>query len=79
MKINNKLKAQISYTHYAYQIKGGVFEFLAELDTPNKQIKARRSQDAREMAQALMVWGDDGGAIDSTTHNEGKNGEKNYE
>lgn len=80
MKTNNKLKPQIPYTHHAYQTKGGVFVLLAELDTPKKQtVKARQSQDAREMVWALMVWGDDGGAVVSTTANERKNGEKNHE
>jgi len=63
-KINIKLKPQIPYTHHTYQTKAGIFVLLAELDTPKKQmVKARRSQDAREMVQALMVWGDDGGAV----------------
>lgn len=74
---NNKLKPQIPYTHHVYQTKSRVFVLLAELETPKKQtVKARRSQDVREMVQALMVWGDDGGAVDSTTTNERKNGEK---
>ncbi len=68
MKTNNKLKPQIPYTHHTYQTKGGVFVLLAELDTPKKQtVKARRSQDAREMVRALMVWQDDGGAVEDAT------------
>ena len=64
MKTNNKLKPQIPYTHHTYQTKRGLFVLPTELDTPKKQtVKARRSQDAREMVRALMVWGDDGGAV----------------
>ena len=67
MKTDNKLKPQIPYTRHAYQTKGGFFVLLAKLDASNKQaVKAQRSQDNREMVQALMVWGDDGGAIIST-------------
>ena len=64
MKTSNKLKPQIPYSHHAYQTKGGVFMLLTELDTPKKEtVKARQSQDARAMMRALMVWGDDGGAV----------------
>ena len=64
MKTNNKLKPHIPYTRHTYQTKGGLFVLLSELDIPKRQaVKARRSQDAREMVQALMMWGDDGAAV----------------
>jgi hypothetical protein len=71
MKTNNKLKPQIPYTRHTYQTKGGLFVLLYELDISKRQaVKARCSQDTRAMVQALMVWGDDGGAVVSTTINE---------
>lgn len=68
MKTNNKLRPQIPYTPHAYQRKRGLFVLPTELHTPKKQmVKAPRSQDVREMAQALMVWLDDGGAEEGAT------------
>ena len=50
----------------------------SELDISKRQaVKVRSSQEAREMVQALMMWGDDGGAIVRTTNQPIKeNGEK---
>ncbi len=64
MKTNQKLKPHIPYTRHAHQTKGGLFVMPSELDKSKRQaVKVRRSQEARELVQALMVWGDDGGAV----------------
>lgn len=77
MKTNSKLKRKIPFAHLTYQTKKGFFVSLAELDTLKQQIvDARRLKDVREMVQALMVWGDDGGAVERSPTNERKNGEK---
>ena len=78
MKTNNKLKPHIPYTRHTHQTTGGLFVLRSELDISKRQaVKVRSSQEAREMVQALMIWGDDGGAIVRATNQPIKeNGEK---
>ncbi len=52
----------------------------SELDKSKRQaVKAQRSQDAREMACALMIWGDDGGKVVRIPTSQQKKMEKNHE
>lgn len=49
----------------------------SELDKSKRQaVKARRSLEARELVQALMIWGDDGGAVNRTPTSQQKKTEK---
>lgn len=77
MKTNQKLKPHIPYTRHTHQTKEGLFMMPCELDKSKRQaVKVRRSQEARELVQALMVWGDDGGAVIRTPTDQQKQMEK---
>lgn len=80
MKTNNKLKPHTPYARHTNQTKGELFVMPSELDKSKRQaVKAQRSQDAREMACALMIWGDDGGKVVRIPTNQQKKMEKNHE
>ncbi|MBK7895568.1 MAG: hypothetical protein WAS33_06195 [Candidatus Promineifilaceae bacterium] len=80
MKTNRNLKPHIPYARHTYQTNGELFVRSFELDKSNRRaVKAQRSQDAREMARALMIWGDDGGKVVRIPTNQQKKMEKNHE
>ncbi|KAA3659899.1 MAG: hypothetical protein DWQ04_20955 [Chloroflexi bacterium] len=64
MKSGNKSKRQ-TRPHITYKTKDDFLRWLKAQNTHKKQmLEEQAAQDALAISQALMVWADDGGAVD---------------